>query len=228
MSKKNVSKKKSVKKAPKVKGGVAPPKLFKKGVLYKHAMELLDKTIEASKQPKLYMDTRSEHPATRFLIALYDRIGHWNDVMMREFIEALTDTPVPESRSEKIVLVGKLAKEAFEYGESPEPYLARWKMWPHQRSSTQDGEDDMSKKATTTKEGAKGKNVPPKRKSTVSERAKLKPVDTEKKPKIEKRREVLAAVSKAGITAEALMKKTGCSMKTIEALIKKGFIDIVG
>lgn len=85
-----------------------------------------------------------------------------------------------------------------------------------------------AKKKVAKKKVAKKKTAKKKAPSVkgLSESSKIKKVKDAGTPKMANRKTVMSKVPPAGIKASTLMERTGCTLRTIEAMIKKGFLTV--
>jgi hypothetical protein len=205
--------------------------LLSRSVGLKAAMVMMCETIESMGRKPPEINVTLKDPASNFVIRMYDEIAKWPDKALGEFIKDVTgEVPKPMDTPSMIGTVKKIFHELFlvEAKDTSDVlrYDSRWKMWPHvRRKPLQEGEDEMGKKASKKKVAKKvAKKTSAKKKSGVTESTKIKVVKDSKTPKMPARQKVKKAVPPAGITAGKLMEKTGCTLKTIDAMIGKGFL----
>lgn len=209
----------------------------------KHAMELLDDTFSYLKQKPPTMKAYMDDPSAAFLIETYALVSKWPESVLSQFITDLTNLePKRGDVSGMIGTVKRIIHEVF--GDTDrgtgETYLARWRMWPHRRSKVEDEvvqrvkdpEENLmksklatKKKVTSIKAPATSKVKAPKG-GKIKDDTKLRVIKGSKRPKNDERARVKGLIS-GTMTAAAIMKKTGCKLKTLEVMLNHDYVEIV-
>jgi hypothetical protein len=84
-----------------------------------------------------------------------------------------------------------------------------------------------SKKKVASKKATAKKAAPTKRvKIAISSDSHIRVVAGSREPKMPKRKLVKKSIPSGGITAKELCEKTGAQLRTLAAMIRKGFIEI--
>lgn len=107
--------------------------LIKRHLTMKHFMELLDDTFRHCKQKPPAMDLREANPISKFLIHSWDAISKWPELVVKEFLTDMYAGDMPPTHTERLRIVKNMVTEVFDARDAGPKYLARWRMWPHQR-----------------------------------------------------------------------------------------------
>lgn len=103
----------------------------------KHAMMLLDDTFKYLRQKPPAMHTKKDDPWPAFAIEAHWLIAKWPEGVMKQFIEDLCVVACPPDVAGRIGTIKRILHEIFGVDHVVDDkypkYLARWRMWPHQR-----------------------------------------------------------------------------------------------
>lgn len=130
--------------------------LVKRHLTIKHFMELLDDTFRHCKQRPPAMDLREANPISKFLIHSWDLIDKWPELVAKEFLTDMYAAEVPPTHTERLRVVKSMVTEVFDARSEGPKYMARWRMWPHQRdkdepAAKKDEDNLMANKLATKK-----------------------------------------------------------------------------
>ncbi len=165
MPKKSKPAKKQAKKTnPNARRSKAGVTMLRPNKTIKHAMELLDDTFKYLKQKPPSMHTKKDDPWPSFAIEAHALIARWPEGVMKQFIEELCVVPCPPDVPGRIGTIKRILHEVFGVDDVVDDnypkYLARWRMWPHQRDKDEPAakkeEDNLmaNKLATKKKVGS--------------------------------------------------------------------------
>lgn len=155
--------KKPVKKNPNALRSKTGVTMLKPNRTVKHAMELLDDTFRHLRQKPPAMNTKKDDPWPAFSIEVNSLIAKWPEGVLKQFLGDLVVVEVPKDVSGMIGTVKRLLHEVFGVDDILDDnypkYLARWRMWPHQRDRDEPAakkEEDnlMANKLATNKKVA--------------------------------------------------------------------------
>ena len=207
-----------------------PPRVLKRSKTVKHAMELLDDTFTFVRQRPPLMRTFMDDPSTAFLLDVYENVAKWPESVMKQFLAELTDLPIPEDVSGKIGDIKRVVHEVFDNKglHTGQPYLARWRMWPHRSDKPEqvvpkeEKENLMASKMATKKKVASVKKpaaaaaIKAEKKANGVERKKIaddqKFFPGKKEPAKGIFADLVAQIPKTGITIDALAAKVAKSV----------------
>lgn len=227
--------------------------LLRKKFSTSRAMDVFDKAFRAAEQSVPVMKAYMQDPCVDFLVEAGALIAFWPRSVMCHVLTELTQLTPAQNLLELEKQVRRLLHEILGVKEVGDEYgkkRSRWMQWPHLRATPKHEVDSTRSKELTseekekmasTKKAVKKKVVPAKAKGSAAKKAavkkgggksaiandtKLRVVEGSKKPALEERVKVKNSV-KGTMTAEAIVKKAGCNLKTLGAMVRKGFLEIV-
>lgn len=232
------------------------PIVLRKGLDRKKAMYLLAEVIKESGGTPPTLDLTMKDPGPPFVVAMYRAISELSPKLLAKFV--LETTGKKYKSVADMLGEAKRAFHQLFLDEAPDTrvilrYDSPWKMWPHVRRKERkmaDGSKMATKKKKvpnkkaakkTAKKVAKKKvsnkkvaKKTAKKRTTGKSRLKLtdnsviKPVKDSGTPVMPSRQKVKRAVPAKGIKFGDLKEKIGVTDRTIEAMVKKGFLEVKG